>query len=306
MLCYQRERRIICGRSKATANYQEIEIYPMGTPASRAIDEELARSPRTPKAQQNQNAKAANRQFRQLLITNFTEADTHTTATYAKEERPETLEQVERDVNNFWRHLNTKCKAQGLPAPQGITVIEWQEEDKEKKQKEVPFHVHFILHCALTRDEVESCWHRKGRRIGWVNSDRLQLDKCSLEALADYLLKYTNRKHRWKRTRGIKDPIKPRPNDEKYTRRQVEKIAKDPSKLHNPDYWAQKYPGWILNEASASYNDFTGWHISLKMRRKAARLYAGGHWQPWAGGTKASKRGSKKTKLGAKSKRKPS
>lgn len=301
MLCYQRERRIICGRSKATANYQEIEIYPMnGTPASRAIDEELARSPRTPKAQQDQNAKAARKHFIQLLITNFTEQDTHTSATYSDETLPETEEQAERDANNFLRHIATKCRANSLPPPQGITVIEWQ--DEAEGQKAVRFHVHFVLHCGLSRDEIESCWHRKGRRLGWVNSDRLQLDKCSLEALADYLLKYTNRKHRWKRTRGIKDPIKPKPNDEKYTRRLVEKIAKDPTKLHNPDYWAQKYPGWILNEASASYNDFTGWHISLKMRRKAARLYTGGHWQPWPGGTKASKRGSKKTKFGAKSK----
>lgn len=103
--------------------------------------------------------------------------------------------------------------------------------------KAVRFHHHVILKCQLTRDEIEGCWVRKKKRMGTTNADRLQMDKSSLEALANYLMKYPKRKHRWRRTRGIRDPILPTPNDSKYTRRGIERIAKDPTKLHSPEFW---------------------------------------------------------------------
>ena len=109
---FQRERRFLCGTSKNAANYQEVEIYPMnGTEQSRTLDQELARAAdlrRSSKAQQNQNAKNARRLFRQLVNTNFTEEDTHTTQTYAPEYRPETEEQAWADFWNFYRHIKEK------------------------------------------------------------------------------------------------------------------------------------------------------------------------------------------------------
>ena len=139
--------------------------------------------------------------------------------------------------------------------------------DPDTGQKAVRFHHHVILKCQLTRDEIEGCWVRKKKRMGTTNADRLQMDKSSLEALANYLMKYPKRKHRWRRTRGIRDPILPTPNDSKYTRRGIERIAKDPTKLHSPEFWEKKYPGWKLKEAQAEYNDYWGWSISLKMHR---------------------------------------
>lgn len=269
---FQRERRFLCGTSKNAANYQEVEIYPMnGTEQSRTLDQELARAAdlrrSSSKAQQNQNAKNARRLFRQLVNTNFTEEDTHTTQTYAPEYRPETEEQAWADFRNFYRHIKEKCRARGLPKPECLAVMEWAEEDPDTGQKAVAPHFHTILRCDLTRDEIESCWHRKGVRLGRVNTDRLQMDKNSLEALANYMLKYPKRKHRYFRSRGIKNPITPPPADGKWTRRQVQKICTD-GRLYDPEFWAKKYPGWDLNEASASYNEFMGWHISLKLRRR--------------------------------------
>ena len=39
-------------------------------------------------------------------------------------------------------------------------------------------------------------------RLGITNADRLQFDRESLERLANYLTKYTNRKRRWRQSRG--------------------------------------------------------------------------------------------------------
>ena len=152
---FQRERRFLCGTSKNAANYQEVEIYPMnGTEQSRTLDQELARAAdlrRSSKAQQNQNAKNARRLFRQLVNTNFTEEDTHTTQTYAPEYRPETEEQAWADFRNFYRHIKEKCRARGLPKPECLAVMEWAEENPDTGQKAVAPHFHTILRCDLTR-----------------------------------------------------------------------------------------------------------------------------------------------------------
>nr|DAP97358.1 MAG TPA: Replication associated protein [Caudoviricetes sp.] len=272
MKTVQRERRYVCGQTKQNAVYQEIEIYTVGTDQKSRQREKQKVTPvpfrgKNPEHWDGHNAKRARKWFIRLLNTNFTEADTHTSLTYSDEFLPKTEEEADRDISNFLRRLRTKCKARGLPAPEAITVTEHQDADPDTGQKAVRFHHHVILKCQLTRDEIEGCWVRKKKRMGTTNADRLQMDKSSLEALANYLMKYPKRKHRWRRTRGIRDPILPTPNDSKYTRRGIERIAKDPTKLHSPEFWEKKYPGWKLKEAQAEYNDYWGWSISLKMHR---------------------------------------
>lgn len=273
MRTYQRERRYICGRNRKAAQYQEVEIYPLPTRDGRGrdLDRENARPPSfrgTPKAQANHNAKTARQWFHRLAVSNFTEKDTHTTLTYAPENRPATAEDAWRDFRNWMRHLRDACRAAGLPKPECLAVMEWQEADPDTGQKEVVPHFHVLLRCELDRDTIEGCWHRKGTRLGRANADRLQLDKGSLEALANYMMKYPKRKHRYFRSRGIVNPVMPPPRDGRYTRRQVARLATDAARLTDAAYWARKYPGWQLIEASAQYNDFLGWSISLKLCRR--------------------------------------
>ena len=273
MKTYQRERRYLCGRNPRQAQYQEVEIYPL--PSRDGRGRELDRQNSTPPAfrgtqpaQAAHNAKTARRWFHRLAVTNFNGKDTHTTLTYAADLRPETPKQAWRDFRNFMRHIRDRCRATGLDKPECLAVMEWQEDDPDAGQKAVVPHFHVLLRCGLSRDEIEACWHRKGVRLGRANADRLQLDKGSLEALANYMMKNPNRKHRYYRSRGIRNPIMPLPRDSRYTRQQVARLATDSALLHSPDYWARKYPGWELNEATAHYNDFLGWSISLKLRRR--------------------------------------
>lgn len=211
MKTVQRERRYVCGQTKQNAVYQEIEIYTVGTDQKSRQREKQKVTPvpfrgKNPEHWDGHNAKRARKWFIRLLNTNFTEADTHTSLTYSDEFLPKTEEEADRDISNFLRRLRTKCKARGLPAPEAITVTEHQDADPDTGQKAVRFHHHVILKCQLTRDEIEGCWVRKKKRMGTTNADRLQMDKSSLEALANYLMKYPKRKHRWRRTRGIRDP----------------------------------------------------------------------------------------------------
>lgn len=267
-----RERRYICGRNRSAAQYQEVEIYQLPTDAmSKERDKEHARPPAfrgTPKAQADHNAKNARRWFHRLAVSNFTEKDLHVTLTYAPENRPASAEEAWRDFRNWLRHLRDACRAAGLPKPECLAVMEWQEADPDTGQAAVVPHFHVLLRCGLDRDTIEGCWHRKGARLGLANADRLKLDKGSLEALANYMLKYPKRKHRYFRSRGIVNPVMPPPRDGRYTRRQVARIAADATRLNDAAYWARKYPGWQLIEASAQYNDFLGWSISLKLYRR--------------------------------------
>lgn len=261
----QRERRIICGLRKDTAAYQEVELYGVSKdPTGKRRDREMTDCPsfKGKEKWDRHNAAKARRWFNRVAITNFTEKDLHTTLTYANGLLPKTIEEANRDITNFLRKLRKRCEKRGLERPEAIIVTEYSDT--------VRYHHHVLLKCDLSRDEIEACWTRKGERLGRANCDRLQMDKGSLEALCNYLLKYTNRKHRWRRTKGIKDPIVPKPNDSRWTRRTIERIATD-GRLHSPDFWGKKYPGWVMDEAEAEYNEFWGWNIRLKMHREPGR-----------------------------------
>lgn len=271
MKSFYRERRHVCGKTIASAKYQEVDIYPMtGTDASKDYDKEAAAHRRLPtrKAQANLNDRNARRHLVQLVITNFDERDLHVTLTYGPGQEPTTEAEARRDRDNFVRRLAAaKKKAGGAPLKY-IIVTEHKDADPAAGIKGIRYHHHVILSCGLDRDKIESLWARKGERLGRCNADRLQFEHGSIEALARYLLKDAKRSRRWKQSRGLAQPKSPRPADCKYTRRGVEKIARDSAMLHDPDFWARKYPGWILNEAEARYTDALGWYIYLKMHRE--------------------------------------
>ena len=150
MKTVQRERRYVCGQTKQNAQYQEVEIYTVGTDKkSRERDKEKS-TPipfrgKNPEKWDGHNAKRSRKWFCRLLATNFTEQDTHTSLSYSDEFHPQTEEQADRDINNFLRRLRTKCKAQGLPPPEAITVTEHQDADPATGQKAVRFHHHVIF-----------------------------------------------------------------------------------------------------------------------------------------------------------------
>lgn len=108
-------------------------------------------------------------------------------------------------------------------------------------------------------------------RLGITNADRLQFDRESLERLANYLTKYTNRKRRWRQSRGLEKPQRPRPNDGKYTRRQLERLVTSGT-VFDSEFWRRKYQGWEINDITPIQNDVTKeWSIYLKLRRTVPR-----------------------------------
>ena len=262
---FVREQRHVCGD-----NYMEIDLYPISE-REKGASLSAKRRQASSRIQQNLNARNARRYFIQLLNANFTESDIHWTGTYDDAHLPDSIEQADHDLELFLRRVRSQSRKRGLPAPRFIAVTEWREEGDGLPAVRV--HHHVVLSCGLSRDELERLWYRgkDKERLGITNADRLQFDRESLERLANYLTKYTNRKRRWRQSRGLEKPQRPRPNDGKYTRRQLERLVTSGA-VCDSEFWRRKYQGWEINDITPIQNDVTKeWSIYLKLRRTVPR-----------------------------------
>ena len=262
---FVREQRHVCGD-----NYMEIDLYPISE-REKGASLSAKRRQASSRIQQNLNARNARRYFIQLLNANFTESDIHWTGTYDDAHLPDSIEQADHDLELFLRRVRSQSRKRGLPAPRFIAVTEWREEGDGLPAVRV--HHHVVLSCGLSRDELERLWYRgkDKERLGITNADRLQFDRESLERLANYLTKYTNRKRRWRQSRGLEKPQRPRPNDGKYTRRQLERLVTSGA-VFDSEFWRRKYQGWEINDITPIQNDVTKeWSIYLKLRKTVPR-----------------------------------
>ena len=264
MKSFIREKKIYCGKG-----YLEVDIIPRTENKNRIPGKRSKKQKVSAPKQKNLNDKNAKRYFIQLVNSNFGKDDLHVTATYAPEHLPATLEEAEKEAANYIRRISYRMKKEGLPPLKYILVTECKY--KGQDEKPIRIHHHIILNGGLDRDTLEALWGRRrkkgekqGKKIGFVNADRLQPDEYGLEALCRYLTKDPQGKKRWSSSQNL---VKPwyRNNDRKYSRRQVQEAAKLPDDKH---FWEKKYPGYELTECIPEYNDFTGWSIYLKMHRR--------------------------------------
>ncbi|SHG89846.1 rolling circle replication-associated protein [Tepidibacter thalassicus] len=270
MRSFMREKKIYCGN-----RYLEVDIFPYSQnqkDVSRRGKRAKKQKVTEPK-QRNLNDKNARRYLTQLANTNFSEEDLHVTATYKDKFLPETIEEAEKEVANYLRRIKYRREKEGLPPLKYILVTEYSTGKDGKKP--VRIHHHIFINGGLDRDTVEDLWckrrkkgQKKGERIGFVNADRLQPDENGVAALCAYLTKNPSGKKRWSSSQNLEKPWS-RSNDFKYSRREIERIAKNPPGI---EYWERKYEGWTLANKDyafrVEYNEYTGWSIYLKMCRK--------------------------------------
>ena len=266
-----REKKIYCGE-----DYREIDIVPYSL-----TQMEVARKSKRSKKekisepkQKNLNDKNARRFFIQKVNANFGKNDYHISCTYKDKFLPESHEAADKIALNFIRRINYLRKKQGLKPAKFMMVTEV---NSRKGERIVRIHHHIIIEGGMPRDSIEELWraHRKkgqkqGDAFGHINVDRLKPDDDGLAGLATYLMKNPNGKRRWRSSQNLINP-ESRNNDSKYKRRQIEKIAKQP---FDPEFWKKIYPGWHISSEeygyNAVYNEQTGWHIYLRLRRDSS------------------------------------
>lgn len=271
MRTFIREKKIYCGKS-----YREVDIFQYTDAQYRATRRTRSKKVRESEPKQkNLNDKNARRYFTQTANLNFGSDPEalHVTATYSGKYLPDTVEQAEQEATNFLRRVQYRRKKEGLPPLKYMIVTAYT--TKRNSETPVRIHHHIIMNGGLDRDVVEDLWRKrrrkgqkKGDKIGFCNADRLQADENGIAALCTYLVKQGCGKKRWTSSQNLERPTS-RTNDGKYNRRQIEKWARE---RPGREFWEKKYPGWTLTDEDYGieykYNDFTGWSIYLKLRKK--------------------------------------
>lgn len=247
-----REKRILSGP------YLEIEIYPVSVQEAKKPRARKLKESR--KAQKNLNDKNAKKQLIRLINANFDNQDLAIHMTYDSEHLPDSIEGVQRDVQNYFRRVKAHRKKQGLPELKYIAVMEYK--DAELTDRGIRIHLHVVM-SGMDRDAAEQLWG-KGR----VNADRLQADNHGYEGLARYISKDPKGAKRWTQSKNLKQPVIAI-NDNRWSRRKVEQLAKAPD---DKTLLERLYGGFAFTEARPEVNPVTGEiHISIKMRQTGPR-----------------------------------
>ena len=255
-----REQRHLCG-----SRYMEVDYFSISEAEHRATAR-AKRERASRLVQKNLNARNACRHMVQLVNTNFGPDDLHLSLTYDREHLTGG-EEADRILMRYLRRLAYRCRKKGMPAPAYIAVTEYRDEGDEGKT--VRPHHHVILRCALSREEIEDLWSdRQGRRLGLARADRLQPDHESLEALARYITKYPNRRHRWHQSRGLRQPVRPRPNDSRVkSQSRLDRMARE--RVDDREFWEKMWPGWRFECCVPVWNETTAqWSLYCKFWRE--------------------------------------
>lgn len=254
-----REQRHVCGPC-----YQEVDLFPITTRqhnASLRAKKSLAST----LVQKNLNEKNARRYFTQKAHANFTEGDRVAHLTYNNKHEPKTFEEAARQFSNFIGRVNHECKKRGMPP------IKYMGTTEKKGKRSIRFHHHVLIGVTLPNSELRRLWAvgrgERRERLGGAKIDELDFEGFggTISDLCYYMTKDPEGRKRWTQSKGLKQPERPRPNDGKYTRAGIARIARE--RLDDYEYWRRKYPGWELVEPARSYyNDFTGWSVYAKLR----------------------------------------
>lgn len=293
---FYREKKTDCGA------YREADIIPRTDNAERAVKGKRGKKRKaTEPKQKDLNDKNAKRYLVQLGNGNFGIGDLHVSCTYNAKNLPESVEEAERIVSNYLRRIAYRRNKLGLPPLKYILVTEYKFAKDGEQIKRI--HHHIIMNGGLSRDDVEMMWTkerinwRKAEKdpqykvspLGYANADRLQLNENGIEALCKYITKDPQGKKRWSSSRNLERPVEQPPADHKYSRAQVERLAK--SDDCGKEFFEKQFSGYTITEIKPEYYEETGWHIYLKMWKKKKPERKGGRKR-----NEGNRRGSKKKK----------
>lgn len=262
-----REKKIYCG-----TEYLEVDIYPYTQNQKMKKGKRAKKKKESLLTQKNLNDKNARRKFIQIGEANFGKDDISLTLTYSDEMLPKTIEEAEKEVQNFLRRVKRARQKEGLENLKYMLVTSYRDEEGEM----VRVHHHIMMNKGLDRDKLEGLWRKKrekgekeGKPIGRANADRIQPDyNTGITELCSYLAKNPTQKKRWSSSQNLIRP-ESRTNDYKYSRRKILKIISEPLDVA---YWERQYPGYTIKDKvggyEAVYNEFTGWSLYLKLRKK--------------------------------------
>ena len=212
---------------------------------------------------------------------NFGVGDLHLSLTYAPGTEPDP-ETADRQVHNYLRYLQRRCKRLGLPKIKWLLVRSVTEKDG----KPTRIHHHLILRCGMDRTEIERIW-KWGRANTKVIGDDWLGD--GIARVARYLSHQMAGRKSWTGSNNLVHPDRLPNNDHRLpnndhrlslrkldwlaTRewREQEVWGAELQRLTTLDTWQKMYPGWRIVGYRTACGEYTSVHLRL-IRDPGGRL----------------------------------
>lgn len=244
MRCLYREKRFACGE------YLEVDIFPVfKKPGARR-----KRAKPTTAVQERLNQRNAERKLIRLLNANFTEDDIRFDLTYSNDNRPESPEAAQREVQNFLRRVKRHRKKLELSDLKYVYVTEIGERDGR-------LHHHIVMSGGMSINLLAKLWGK-----GYTTAKPLQFDEFGIVGIAVYLVKNPILNKRWCASRNLTQP-KESQCDGRLSQREVQDIATWPNEA--PKRIEKYYEGYALKDMHPYYNDVNGgWYLCIRMKRR--------------------------------------
>ena len=247
----------------------ELEVFPVYTkPKSRG-----KKSKPTTEVQQRLNKRHAEGKLRRLLHTNFTEDDLFVTLTFDDTNLPATAEDGQRLLQNFLRRLKRRYGKLGIEMKY-IYVMEYG-------QKHNRLHIHLVLTCGITKEELVKLWG-----LGSVSADTLHFDIDGLATLAKYLTKgsETDERPTWKSWSGSRNLVKPTvtERDGRLSHRKMADLCLDGG---DTNYLETQFDGYEMADFTLdiSQDMYGGLYLAVLLKKIPPRpnTWAVGEWLPF-------------------------
>ena len=214
-------------------------------------------------AQRQLNTKKSCQELINRVNANFGEGDYWITLEYDQDHLPETIDDAQRILRNYFARVNRRLKKKGLEKLKYIYVTEYSD-PKSGKEKRV--HHHVIYSCGLSRDEMEDLW-KHGQR---TKCERLHPDPNTwLTGLATYLCKgnYERKsgQRRWNCSVGLKKP-KRTFSYSRFRKKDVREMAENRNCVK--EKLEQSYSGYRLVDYRINWNEINeSWYVHAQMIR---------------------------------------
>lgn len=263
---YYREQKTICGKDYESADYMEVDIFPVSEKEHKQSLRQK-RKKATELAQQTYNDKRSKRYHVQLVNTNFKRGDFSLTCTYNGDHLPaaEDQKRADQDWSNYVKRVYRYCAKHGIRKPKWVMATEYA-----TKQEDGTYigrhHHHAIIEKVngLTREVLEDLWRdSKGQPMGLCRCDRLEVEHGSVESLVRYISKNKRCDRSWRQSRGLAKPVTPKPNDSKWSKRRFEEAST--MYIDDKGYWEKMYPGYRLERVETTVSDMGHRHTVVIM-----------------------------------------
>ncbi len=269
-LSEEQAERILKGKRKATVyatkeirsgDQLEVEIYPEFVRGQQSQIPTEAQRAKQRKAQKDLNEKHSRKQCERMINTNFGSGDIWATLTYTDGSMPETIEEAQKNMQNYIRRLNYQRRKKGLKNARYIYVTEGTQEGR--------FHHHIVMDGDIDIDTVEKVW-TKGRRN---QVRRLDADEDGLTGMARYITKERRKKSqkRWTPSKGLEKPIE-KVNHYKFRAKDVREMVEDSGRIETKMARWYGAKGYAFRSADVRYNELNGrFYIYARLRRQPER-----------------------------------